>query len=263
MSSILDFGDFTCIVTDCPLFLGDSIWSGIFVILDYYPAILTVLMYAFSLYYYELYTFLVSLILTFDLLLNWVLRYSIAIPARYPGCGDKYEMPSFSSQHACVFLTIIFMFFSLWNKIIDPHRIALLNIATIAVLTARVFIGINTSFELIAGAIVGVIEGIIFQLIIYFLIYPHFTKILKWRFVRVIGLEDNICTTELIKQKERERKSHIVREVAKLIHSNYINDYNTTIDQETFVNNVETLIIENHSDPHALHKRKHAPYKIV
>jgi hypothetical protein len=254
MGSILDFAVFECIVADCPLFVGDTIWSGVFVIMDYYPTILTVLMYAFSLYYYELYTFLVGLVLSFDFLLNWGLRYAIATTSRYPGCGTEYEMPSFSSQHACVFLTMIFTFFSLWNKVVPPHRLILLNVVVLSVITARVFIGINTPLELFVGAVVGVAEGIVFQLIIYYMIYPHFTSILKWRFVRVIGLEDNICGSHSTHYGRVDMKDKSVQKVISVVYDEYVHTPRPgSMTKREFTEHIETVI----GNRDAIKKRAH------
>ncbi len=193
MSGFLNLDKIACAVTSCPLYIDTPFIAPFFVAADYYPVILTATMWAITLYHYELYFFILSICLSIDWGLNALLQYTIKMPGRYVGCGTKYEMPSFASQHAVFFLTLILTFFVIWKKRVSPYRLFLANFLTIFALLARVYIGINRPSELIIGASVGLVEALILQYIIYLFVYPNIDSILSWKVVNFIGLEDNLC----------------------------------------------------------------------
>lgn len=201
MSGFLNLYNIECASLDCPLYVSVPIIGPLFIAADYFPLIITIAMFSVTLYHYELYFFLISLILTFDWGLNVALQYIIRQPARFSGCGSKYEMPSFSTQHAMLFLTLIITFFALFRYRMAPSKIFLAMFLTVFVILARVYIGINTAQQLVIGAFVGVLEGVAFQCIIYFCIYPYFNQIVTWKVAVLIGLENNICKTEMIKSE--------------------------------------------------------------
>jgi hypothetical protein len=190
------------IVSECPLYSDTTldpygIMGPLMVALDFYPHLLTLTLYAITLYHNELYFLLLSICLTLDTFVSVGLQYAIGLPSRFPGCGNQYEMPSFSSQHITLFITMVLTFSSVWRRSIAARRIVLINTGMAFTQIARVYIGINRSSELFFGCMVGLIESALFQCIIYFIIYPLFDAILNTRLARFMNLEDNLCRDDL------------------------------------------------------------------
>ncbi len=200
MSGVFSLDNIECASQDCPLYVSIYVIGPLFIAADYFPLIITVAMFAIALYHYDIYFFLISLILTFDWGLNVALQYIIRQPPRYHDCGSKYEMPSCSTQHGLLFMTIVLTFFVFWRERISISKLFLANFLVTFVITARVYLGVNTVLELVIGAIVGVVEGLFFQLIIYFFIYPNFDNIVSWKAAIFIGLKNNVCRKKMVDQ---------------------------------------------------------------
>jgi hypothetical protein len=197
MSTLASLHKFNCLVEgDCPLFVDTSGWiDSFFVLADYYNIFVTAAIYAISLYHYELYFFLLSLSMTFDWLVNWILRISVRMSSRFPNCGETYEMPSFASQHAACLVTMVFTFFILWghNKM-RIHRILMINLGFFIVLLARLYIGTNRVSELLIGGIIGAIEGVVIQVLIYLYIMPMAVAFLRESHLdRLLGISNKLC----------------------------------------------------------------------
>jgi len=190
------FGDLTtleCVVETCPLYDHDVFGAHITIALDFYPIFLTVGIYAVSLYKYELYFALVSVVLTLNWGVNYGIQRMVGPSSRFPECGSAYQMPSFSSQHIVLFETMMALFMLTWGQKLYIKLIILLRLFSFAVLVSRIYIGVNTTTQLLAGAGVGFVSAIVYHIIIYFLIYPYFTRILDFTLMRWLGLEDNLC----------------------------------------------------------------------
>ena len=129
MSTVGDAAKLECAyVGVCPLY-DETVGIGHFFILaDFYPLCLTIGMYAVSIYCVEIYLFFISLVLTFDWPLNLALRYIIAQPGPFPGCGSEFEMPSFATQHIVLFDTLLTSFVIIWRREIPATKLAILKI---------------------------------------------------------------------------------------------------------------------------------------
>jgi hypothetical protein len=205
MSGILDLVRLECSVKDvCPLYVSGNGFGVAFVALDFYPIILTVVMYAITLYHSELYFFLMSAVLTIDWIVNLVIQLSASVDPRYEDCGVDYGMPSFSTQHITVFVTMILTFGILWKRKLSPYKIVLLGALYAVVVVARVYIGSNRNGELLTGTAIGFTEGCFFQWIIYSFIYPHFPYILSWKSSQAMGFEDTLCCTTANSNDKKE-----------------------------------------------------------
>lgn len=200
MSGLLQTNRLNVVVEGmCPDFVEADFWSGLLVALDYYPTYLTVAMYTLSLYQHELYLLLVSLALTADTGINIALQYIIKQAPAYMGCGGPYEMPSFATEHAAVFVCMMSSFAFLWRLTVPSKKIFLLFLFLFSTQFARVYIGINTRTQLMVGSLVGVAEGLIFQAFIYFVVYPRRQWLMDlhmfgWRLSEYFEMQDTLTT---------------------------------------------------------------------
>ncbi len=182
------------VVGVCPLYESSTI--GPYLLLaDYYPILLSMVLYGIGLFHFELYFFFLGLALNIDWLVNWGLRVAIGGGERFPGCGGSgHEMPSYASQHITVLLTMLFLLFMVWHKQrVTAMKLLSLNLLIVVILGARVYIGTNTPVELLIGALVGVGEGVILHLAIFYGAYPYFDTILGWRLCRLFSAENTLC----------------------------------------------------------------------
>lgn len=201
MSGVLELKALECAITDvCPLY-DSNVWgSEVAIALDFYPLFLTLGIYIVSLYKYELYFAIVSVILTMNWGINTFLqRVVFGESARFIGCGSAYQMPSFSSQHIVLFEVLMTLYMITWGRRVFVKLTILLRLFSFAVLTARIFIGINTPQQLFMGALAGFVEGLIFHMIILYIAFPYFGDVLNLTLIRWMGLEDNLCRGTNIK----------------------------------------------------------------
>lgn len=207
MSGFLAFSELNVVRTGtCPLFLEESFWSGLLVALDFYPSVVTVAFFVVSLYEHEFYLFLLSLCLAGDTGVNIAMQFIIQQPGPFPGCGTQYEMPSFATQHASVLVCMLMSFMLLWRLSVPSKKIFLLFLFLYAVILARVYCGINTRWQLLAGALVGLVEGLVYQSIIYFLIYPRYKGLLSWKLMAFLDVKDTLLSPEQEEQVIPEAK---------------------------------------------------------
>lgn len=193
MSGFLDLESLECVADSCGLYNPDMWGSHIAIALDFYPIFLTFGIYVLSLYKYELYFALVSLSLTIGWIINFIIQRSLGETARFPDCGSPYQMPSFASQQIVTFETMMTLFMIVWGNRFKLKLIILLRTFTFGVLVSRIFLGINTTDQLLIGALMGFLLAILYHTIIYYIIFPYFGKILNWSLIRWLGLEDNMC----------------------------------------------------------------------
>lgn len=211
MSGLTDIAALSCVVADCPLYNSQPFFAPIFILIDYFPTYVTVILYVISFYSWELYFAYVSLCLFIDWGVNILLRIAIAQPQRFPGCGSSYGMPSFSSEQAILLNTLGLTLVLLWSYKTSALKIAALNVVTVIVILARVYIGSDTRQSVIVGGVVGFIEGIIFTLIFYYF-RRLFVVILELSIIRNIGVVDNMCNIrglcyeELKKNKQMQMR---------------------------------------------------------
>jgi hypothetical protein len=175
----------------CPLYVGSFLGSLMW-IWDFFPIMLTAVSFFISLFLNEIYFFIASIFLTSDTVLNMLLRQVIFKQQnQFPGCGAKYQMPSFSSQHSTFFVVLVSTFMLMWRSRLSGFRMFLLVLFYTLVITCRIYIGINTNFELMMGAVTGMIWGLILQAFTYYILYPMFDRILSLEFVQFIGMENH------------------------------------------------------------------------
>jgi len=215
MSGFLALGELNCARAACPNFAAVDFWSGLLVALDYYPTYLTVAFYSISLYQHEFYLFLLSLCLTADTGVNIALQYIIKQPGPFPGCGTQYEMPSFSTQHSSMVVCMLMSFMLLWRVSVPSKKIFLLFVFLYGAIVARVYCGINSRWQLLAGALAGTVEGLIYQAIIYFLIYPYYKTILSWRLAAFLDLKDHLLSPEQEDDPSLEEHDVLERQPSK------------------------------------------------
>jgi hypothetical protein len=196
MSGFLALGELNCARAACPEFIPVDFWSGLLVALDFYPTYLSISFYAISLYQHEFYLFLLSLCLTADTGVNVALQYIIRQPGPFPGCGTQFEMPSFSTQHSSMLVCMLMSFMLIWRISVPSKKIFLLFLFLYGALVARIFCGINSRWQLLAGSLVGTVEGLLYQSIIYFLIYPRYKNILSWRLATFLDIKDHLLSPE-------------------------------------------------------------------
>lgn len=195
MSGITDLDKLECVTFGvCPLY-DASIWgASVTVALDFYPIFLTVGLYAVALYQYELYLALVSFGLTFNWGLSVFLQRAIFMqPGHSPDCGSPFQMPSFSSQLIVMFTTMMSCYMVVWGKRYPGKLVLIMQLFNACVLISRIFIGINTRAQLLAGALVGFVVGYIYHLFIMRILYPYFGRILTMEWIKFLGVVDTMC----------------------------------------------------------------------
>lgn len=178
--------------TVCPLYISNE-WGAAMYALTFYPFLVTVSLFAMSIYINEFYLFAISIMLTVDKMINIALKEILAIESVYPGCGSKHGSPPLVTQHAILLETIFISYILIYK----PSRsiILMLFVKTFSIFTiyAWIYIGFNTISQLVIGALIGFAEGICFQLFMYFLIRNYIYYLLSTRFCQFIALEDNLC----------------------------------------------------------------------
>jgi hypothetical protein len=105
-------------------------------------------------------------------------------------------MPSFATQHSALLVCMLMSFMLLWRVSVPSKKIFLLFLFEYAVILARIYCGINSRWQLLAGSLVGTVEGLVFQSIIYLLIYPRYKNILSWRLVAFLDIQDHLLSPE-------------------------------------------------------------------
>lgn len=190
-----------CVVANCPLFIKTDV-SPIFILGDFYPLVLTVGMYAISLFRFEFYLFLVSSALAVNLFVNYLIsKVIIQDSNRFLNCGSLHQMPSLSSDHAMFFTIVMITFVVMWRyPFVSSVRIVLLNVFFFFVLSSRIYFGINTSLELFVGALSGFIQAVLFQVFVYRWIFPAYRYCYKrYKWVRRLGITNELLEMYQIK----------------------------------------------------------------
>jgi|SRR5688500_10263165 len=179
---------------ECVLYEHNLI-GPFFILIDYYPVLLSISLFSLGLYQKELYLVLVGLALKWDLLLNIFLR-DVVIPTatRFAGCGNESETFSFSFEHIVVFVTLMILYITLQraSSRMSIVKILLIYIFTVLVMVARVYVGINTVREMYAGAAVGMLNSFGIILVNSYIIRNHAKSIIKWRVVKFMGIKHTL-----------------------------------------------------------------------
>lgn len=222
MSGFLDLWSLECVVVDSCQLYNSSMWGAhIAIALDFYPLFLMIGMYTISLYKYELYFAMVSICLTLGWIINFVIQRCFGETARFPDCGSPYQTPSFASQQIVTFEVLMTLYMLTWGHKLKLKLIILMRIFTFAVLVSRIFIGINTISQLLVGALLGFLLGIFYHIVIYFIIYPHFRRILEFTVLQWFGIVDTLCgSTKIVIRNNslQDEKKYKYPEVAKAIN---------------------------------------------
>ena len=193
MSDFSELEKLQCAVIGvCPLYI-EGFFGSVLYVLTFYPFIITMSLFAISLYINEFYLFAVSMILTFNSALNYLLRLAFGVPAIYPGCGPTYGMPSMATQHAILFESIFVSFILIYKPQKSMMLMLFIKLFTSAVMFAWVYIGINSILELTVGAVIGLVEGMIFQRFMYWINKNHLYRILDTPIFKWMTIEDNLC----------------------------------------------------------------------
>jgi hypothetical protein len=201
MAGLEDLGAIQAAVqTLCPLYTGGLLGAFMYV-WDFFPFMLTAVAFFVSLYNNEIYFFVASLFLTSDMVLNMVLRLIFQEPGPYAGCGAHYQNPSYSSEHSTFFVIMLVTFIMMWRSRLSGLRLFLLNLFYALVLTARIYIGTNTNFQLMMGGVTGTLYGVLIQLYIYYILYPRFDQLLSLAFVQWLGMENRVYKDQYLEDE--------------------------------------------------------------
>jgi len=206
MSGWLDSKDLECCIEDnCPLYDSSLIFGSVFILIDYFPTYLSAGLTFISFYSSEFFFFYLWICIIVDMLINVALKLLIDNPTRFPNCGSFSEMPSYSSQLTTMLNTLFYILVFTMNRNISSQKIVVLNITTLTVLVARIYIGINTLEELIIGALIGFLEGVLYGLILY-KTRKIFGYLLSKKFFLQLGLIDTICNLPIIQKTTDSNK---------------------------------------------------------
>jgi hypothetical protein len=200
---------------ECPIFPSGAWLSWVVVALDFYPYYLTFGMWAISFYKNELYLGFLSLALTFDIGINMFLKNVVfKMHPTFPGCGDIYEMPSFSVEQGMIFTGLLYGLIVLWSYDAPAHKIVQLHLVAIIPVYTKMYIGINTPEEIVAAVLVGCFSYQLWLILIHLFLWPYFKTMIKWK-VNIFKYEDNLCgefpdSGRLFRLKKIYRKKGLV-----------------------------------------------------
>lgn len=208
MSSLWTFGNLDRIFASlCPAFEVNSV-SWFFVAVDFWPFFLSVGLFAVSLYSNEVYFVIVDFFLYVDMGLNYFLQYTIRHPPPTPGCGQKYEMPSYASEQAMVFAVMMIGLSLFWKPHPQPSALILLCMSVFVPCFSRIYIGEASVVQIIAGSMLGTLEGCVYLYITHAWLWPLFWKYRKSKFLSFFKLRDTSLGSYRNKQKHTKHQDH-------------------------------------------------------
>lgn len=132
-----------------------NIIGPLFILIDYYPYLITIVLFCLTLYQNEfVFTFL-GIALSVDLYANWFSRSVVfaSIAPRIAGCGDTNEFPSLPIQHAVFFILMLNHIFMRRDARTPWMKITFVYLFTLFSMIAPVYIGINTILEIYVATI--------------------------------------------------------------------------------------------------------------
>ena len=162
--------------------------------LENYPFYLTIGLIAVSLYRNEKYLELVSIYLTLDWLLNYIVKDLIVKQSPpTPGCGDTYEMPSYAAEQASLFSTLMLGFAEIWGVESVGLKPMLISISVLVPCFARTFVGFSSVPQVIIGFQFGLVEGLFYLWITKRFLWPRFNILEKWKLMEYLEFVDTLC----------------------------------------------------------------------
>jgi membrane-associated phospholipid phosphatase len=180
-----------------------GVFTRFLVICQFFPLYLSIGMYAVTLTYkyQELYYRCFSLGLTLNWLLNWALQYVFMSKPHIQGCGDGYSMPSWHSQHAFFFYTMVTTYVLFKKQRLGAVNLVFLNAMPALVCAARLMLGFNTFSELMVGNIVGVTFAFVYQLFLLKVVQPRVPWLLEFTLFKFLGYKDHFFFTNSDNEK--------------------------------------------------------------
>ena len=176
----------------CPDYI-DNLFGAFLVTADLFPVTMTLVFFGASLIRSEFVLFYTSLGLTADYWINYALRQIFRQMPPVPGCGEQFEMPALSTQHA-VFVTMLMLLVVVrWRIYVSEWKCFVLFAFVGTVTYARVYIGFNTAAQLLAGAGVGLLHGLAWFALYNWWVHPHVDSIIGWPVVRWFDFRNTLC----------------------------------------------------------------------
>lgn len=150
------------------VYYKDNVLGPTFIMIDYLPILESLFLFILGLFKREKMMFMLSMLLSFDMCFNWLLRAVAFAPwtSRFDGCGDINEMPSVAFQHSTFIIIILQYLIALRKAPVNWKPIMLLYTLAMLSMVARVYIGINRISEMLVGAAIGTAEALVICFII-------------------------------------------------------------------------------------------------
>ncbi len=191
----------------CLPFYTDSFLVDMFITSSFISIAVPFLLLFASFWQKELYTLFFSIFSFLNWLINYVLRsLIIKDPTPQRGCSIlKYGMPCMEVQQAFFVMIFFFSYIVYWRRSFTTVLSRVLILANMClyislVVSSQIYLGSNTPYQVIIGALVGFLVAQIAQDIVFYLVYPHFPRILSWKIIKRMGYQDNMCMI-LLKDK--------------------------------------------------------------
>lgn len=166
--------------------------SGFLVAFDFYPVFLFAATFGISIYCSDILLWFFGIWLSLDWWLNFALQQLFRQAPATPGCGLDYEMPSFATQHAALFVCTLWLVAVLYGHVVLPPRVLGLVFFLGIVVYARIYIGIATLAQLFAGLLVGLLSSALFMLLFALVLHPRLERVMSSRLGRYMRWEYGI-----------------------------------------------------------------------
>jgi hypothetical protein len=173
----------------------ESWMSATFSLTRYTPQVITLILYFAGLRYKELYLLLFGVGLTVDGFINVIFNSLAVNDPRIDTCLPSWGSAlTYQVQHSAFFVTFSLGYAALYRPRIKMwHMFVIQLFLTVNVLGAH-FLNYHRSSSIIAGAALGTLTAFCYQSLLFWLIVPKFSVILRTRFVRYMAYQDSLCT---------------------------------------------------------------------
>jgi hypothetical protein len=168
LKSFLGGLDSLCVFDDF-----DSTVTQFFIIFNFWPIILGYIMFGMTMVKCDYILLLLTSTNFLDNWINYLLRSGIDTHDNYQPVTCPIlpeQMPALASQRVVVLYTVMWCLATFIYPVrINKSTIVFLNFSSVLAIYSRMYLGFSTPAQMLAGALVGLMEGLCFTLIFYVL----------------------------------------------------------------------------------------------
>lgn len=169
---------FNTILLNCP-WVEDNWINWFWSYFSYSLLFLEYVMYGISIWDHDVRIFIISIGLTLNSILIYAFQKIYLVGSPFPGCGDKFVMPSGFSQQISFFYIAYFGFIFLRDGLINSYRLHVITIWTIFTLYSLVYFPFATHFQILFGCILGMFFGSIYLIFSIYILFPYADSLLS------------------------------------------------------------------------------------